>query len=91
VEPEVIECAHGDMIQDVPLAGDECPECVALGDRWVHLRVCMTCGVVGCCDSSKNRHAHRHADAAGHPIIRSLQPGESWMWCFVDEVYLAEA
>ncbi len=82
-------CDHIDLIKDdVPVNGRECAECVALGDTWVHLRVCMICGQVGCCDSSKNKRAHRHADQSGHPIIRSLQPGESWMWCFIDEVII---
>jgi CPA2 family monovalent cation:H+ antiporter-2 len=65
-----------------------CPECVALGDSWVHLRVCLTCGYTGCCDDSKNRHARHHFKAEGHPIIRSLEPGESWAWCYVDETTL---
>ena len=62
-----------------------CPECLALGDTWVHLRLCVHCGQVGCCDDSKNRHATRHAKAAEHPVIRSLEPGESWMWCNTDQ------
>ena len=81
-------CTHIEMIHDVPITGTTCPGCVELGDTWVHLRVCMTCGQVGCCDSSKNKHASWHAAAAGHPVVRSLQPGESWMWCFVDEVWI---
>lgn len=79
-------CTHLDYIKDVSLEGDVCPQCVELGDRWVHLRVCMTCGQVGCCDSSPNRHASKHANSVGHPILRSLEPGETWMWCVVDEV-----
>ncbi|MEO6927866.1 MAG: UBP-type zinc finger domain-containing protein [Casimicrobiaceae bacterium] len=62
-----------------------CEECLALGDTWVHLRLCVHCGHVGCCDSSKNRHATRHFAATGHPVIRSLEPGEDWLWCFEDE------
>lgn len=84
------ECSHLGMIRSVPLEGDVCPECVASGDRWVHLRACMTCGFIGCCDSSKNKHSHQHADSAAHPIVRSIESGEDWMWCYVDEVYLAE-
>jgi len=61
---------------------DVCLECLALGDTWVHLRVCMTCGHVGCCDSSKNRHATRHAAAQAHPVIRSAEPGEAWAYCY---------
>ena len=63
-----------------------CDECVALGDDWVHLRSCLTCGHVGCCDDSKNKHATRHFRATSHPVIRSLEPGERWLWCYVDEV-----
>jgi len=63
-----------------------CLECLALGDSWVHLRLCMHCGHVGCCDDSKNRHATKHFHSTKHPIIRSLEPGETWGWCFVDEV-----
>ena len=85
---EMGKCEHGSMIREVSFEGDECPECVAVGDEWVHLRVCMTCGQIGCCDSSKNKHSHRHADSAGHPIARSIEPGESWMWCYLDEVFL---
>jgi uncharacterized UBP type Zn finger protein len=63
-----------------------CEECLAMGDSWVHLRMCTECGHVGCCDSSKNRHASQHYRATKHPIIRSLEPGEAWGWCFVDEL-----
>jgi uncharacterized UBP type Zn finger protein len=63
-----------------------CEECVKMGDRWVHLRLCMDCGHVGCCDSSKNKHATKHFHATKHPVIRSVEPGESWTWCYVDEV-----
>ena len=59
-----------------------------MGSRWQHLRMCMTCGHVGCCDSSPNRHASKHYASSGHPIVRSLEPGEKWMWCFEDEVML---
>ncbi len=63
-----------------------CTECQKTGDEWVHLRVCMSCGEVGCCDSSKNRHATKHYERTGHPVVRSMEPGERWMWCYVDEV-----
>jgi uncharacterized UBP type Zn finger protein len=63
-----------------------CEECLKTGDEWVHLRLCLTCGHVGCCDSSRNRHATKHFRSGGHPVIRSFQPGERWRWCFVDEV-----
>ena len=76
-------CEHAQTITGVqPEAEGVCPECVALNDSWVHLRVCMTCGHVGCCDSSKNQHATRHARASAHPIIRSLEPGEDWIYCY---------
>ena len=81
-------CTHLDRIE-VTLLPDEiggCEDCLAIGDSWVHLRMCMTCGKIGCCDSSPNRHATRHANASGHPIIRSAQPGEDWSWCYIDEV-----
>jgi uncharacterized UBP type Zn finger protein len=82
-------CSHLDQIQVTPpdradVAG--CEECLKTGDRWVHLRVCLTCGKVGCCDSSPNKHASRHAASDGHPIIRSMEPGETWCWCFVENV-----
>jgi uncharacterized UBP type Zn finger protein len=74
----------------VPDSLDTCPDCVAIGDTWVHLRVCLGCGHVGCCDNSKNRHATRHFHATGHPVIQSLQPGETWRYCYVDDVYLSK-
>lgn len=64
-----------------------CDRCVALGDTWVHLRSCLECGLVGCCDNSKNRHARRHWEESGHPIVRSIEPGESWRYCFEDQVF----
>lgn len=62
-----------------------CQECIALGDTWVHLRTCLTCGHVGCCDSSKNHHATKHFHATQHPVIASAQPHEHWLWCYIDE------
>jgi uncharacterized UBP type Zn finger protein len=79
-------CEHLDQIRVLATDRLECDACVRAGDPWVHLRLCMTCGMVGCCDSSKNRHASRHAAEAGHPIAGSLEPGEAWQWCYVDEV-----
>jgi uncharacterized UBP type Zn finger protein len=81
-------CAHLDQIQiiDPPSEIPGCEECLQIGGRWVHLRMCMTCGHIGCCDSSPNRHASKHAGATAHPIVRSAQPGEDWSWCYVDEV-----
>ena len=81
-------CTHFAQIQvtelPAPLAG--CEECLKTGGRWVHLRMCLTCGKVGCCDSSPSRHATAHAHESGHPIIRSAETGEDWSWCYVDEV-----
>jgi hypothetical protein len=63
-----------------------CEDCLAIGGRWVHLRVCRECGHIGCCDSSPNRHATKHARASGHPIVTSVEPGEDWSYCYVDDV-----
>ncbi|HEX7045250.1 MAG TPA: UBP-type zinc finger domain-containing protein [Burkholderiales bacterium] len=67
----------------------ECEECVKTGDSWVHLRTCQECGVTLCCDSSRNRHASRHARASAHPVIASAQPGEHWLYCYPDDVFAA--
>jgi Zn-finger in ubiquitin-hydrolases and other protein len=84
------QCTHLDQIQiDPPESVAGCEECLKMGTPWVHLRTCMTCGHVGCCDSSPNRHATRHSGESGHPIIRSAEPGEDWSWCYVDEVAFA--
>jgi uncharacterized UBP type Zn finger protein len=81
-------CTHLDhvLVTQLPDAVDGCEDCLATGDRWLHLRICLECGHVGCCDSSPNRHASAHARSAEHPIIRSLEPGEDWAWCFADQV-----
>ena len=81
-------CSHLDEIHDLERRSDGCERCLEVGDTWVHLRQCMVCGIVGCCDSSKNKHAHRHADLASHHIARSIEPGEDWMWCFADETFV---
>jgi uncharacterized UBP type Zn finger protein len=65
-----------------------CEECLKMGDTWMHLRMCLTCGKVGCCDSSKNRHARVHFNETGHLLIQSAERGENWRWCYIDEVYL---
>jgi uncharacterized UBP type Zn finger protein len=82
------ECAHTDSIEvtDLPESVDGCEECLEAGGQWCHLRMCLTCGHVGCCDSSPGRHASAHARSTDHPIMRSLQPGEDWCWCFEDEL-----
>ena len=77
-------CAHVELIRAVAPRARGCEECLELGQRWVHLRMCLVCGHVGCCDSSPNRHATAHFASTGHPVMRSVEPGESWRWCFVD-------
>jgi uncharacterized UBP type Zn finger protein len=83
-------CTHLDRIRVTQTDTDVCPECVRAGDVWVHLRMCLECGHVGCCDSSKNRHATRHFQATQHPLVRSLEPGERWVWCYADELVPGE-
>ena len=80
-------CSHLDGIRDVTPSARGCEECLKIGSRWVHLRVCRTCGHVGCCDDSPNRHATKHFRATGHPIIEGYDPPEGWGWCHVDEVF----
>lgn len=81
-------CTHLDQVLLLepaePVAG--CEECLRTGGRWVHLRMCQTCGQIGCCDSSPGRHASKHAAEASHPVLRSVEPGEQWSWCVIDEV-----
>jgi uncharacterized UBP type Zn finger protein len=81
-------CTHLDQIQitQLPEAVDGCEDCLASGSEWLHLRICLQCGRVGCCDDSPNRHATVHASHTDHPIIRSLEPGEDWSWCYIDEL-----
>lgn len=87
-----VACAHLASIKHVePRTPAGCEECLALGDRWVHLRLCMSCGHVGCCDNSKNKHARKHFSSGGHPIIRSFEPGERWLFCFPDDMVVGEA
>jgi monovalent cation/proton antiporter MnhG/PhaG subunit len=78
-------CTHLHWVQLEDTTTHVCAECLKLGDTWVHLRLCLSCGEVGCCDSSKNRHARKHFLASGHPIMRSIEPGEEWRWCYVDQ------
>ncbi len=87
-----MKCRHLSSIQDVePRTPEGCEDCLAIGDRWVHLRLCMSCGHVGYCDDSKNRHARVDASSSGHPIVRSFEPGETWRYCFVDDALVGEA
>ena len=81
-------CTHLGQIRDVEPSAEGCEECLQMGDTWVHLRECLSCGHVGCCDSSKNKHATKHFRATEHPIVQSFQPGEDWIWCYVDEVVM---
>ncbi len=81
-------CTHLEMIEvtQLPESVEGCEDCLRTGSVWLHLRICLTCGHVGCCDDSPNRHATAHARSAGHPLIRSLEPEEEWTWCYEDEV-----
>jgi uncharacterized UBP type Zn finger protein len=82
------ECTHLDQIKitELPESVEGCEDCLATGDPWLHLRICLGCGKVGCCDDSPNRHATAHAESSGHPLIRSLESGEDWSYCFVDDL-----
>ena len=78
-------CTHLDQVSDVTPNSEGCEECLAAGDWWVHLRMCMSCGHIGCCDTSPEQHATAHFEATGHPVIQSFEPGEDWFWDFRDE------
>ena len=80
------DCTHLDQIREVEPSADGCEDCLRTGGSWVHVRLCLSCGHVGCCDSSPSRHATAHAHQTDHPIVRSFEPGEGWRWCYVDEV-----
>ena len=81
-------CSHLNAITTIKHAiQHQCDECVKSGDQWVHLRTCQQCGATLCCDSSPNRHATRHAQASGHPVIASAEPGERWLYCYPDEIF----
>jgi uncharacterized UBP type Zn finger protein len=81
-------CTHLDSItvMELPDHVAGCEDCLREGGVWLHLRICLECGHVGCCDDSPNRHATAHRGSSGHPLIRSLEPGEDWVWCYEDEV-----
>jgi hypothetical protein len=81
-------CSHLDTIRPVTPSADGCEDCLAIGATWFHLRMCMACGKVGCCDQSPNRHATAHVRESGHPIIRSAEPGEEWAYCYPDDFYM---
>jgi len=84
-------CTHTDLIKFTKTQKRGCEDCLKTGDRWVHLRLCLVCGHVACCDSSKNKHATKHFHATKHPVMRSIEPGESWIWCYVDDMIAGEA
>jgi len=79
------QCEHLDQIKKTPPTTSGCEECMKTGDSWLHLRLCESCGHVGCCDSSQNKHATKHFRATKHPVIKSFQPGENWRYCYIDE------
>ena len=81
-------CTHIDQIREVTPSAQGCEDCLKIGSWWVHLRECQICGHVGCCDSSPNQHATKHFHATQHPIVQSFEPGEDWLWCYVDEVLI---
>jgi uncharacterized UBP type Zn finger protein len=81
-------CAHLDQIRQVSPNSSGCEECLKLGWKWVELRMCLVCGHVGCCDSSRGRHATGHFQSTGHPVMESNESGENWRWCYVDQTYL---
>lgn len=84
-EAAMAGCTHLDQVREVePSTLEGCEDCLRIGGRWLHLRECLVCGHVGCCDSSPNKHATAHFRATGHPIVRSFEPGEDWGWCYVD-------
>lgn len=86
-----ITCRHRDLDTHPAPHTRGCEECLKSGDTWVHLRLCLVCGHVGCCDSSKNKHATRHYHATQHPLVRSLERGEQWAWCYADEEFFEQA
>ena len=85
------ECTHLDTVEitELPEEVAGCAVCLEAGGQWCHLRICLECGNVGCCDSSPGRHATAHARESGHPIMRSIQPGENWAWCYEDQLLMA--
>ena len=85
---KMAECIHTTEIREVEPSADGCEECLKTGDQWVHLRMCLVCGHAGCCDSSKNKHATKHYHHTHHAIVQSLQPGEDWRWCYVDNEFV---
>jgi hypothetical protein len=87
VNPVAVD-PHLELVRPVTPRAPGCEECMRLNTPWVHLRLCLTCGHVGCCDSSPLKHARKHAYAVGHPIVRSLEQDENWRWCFLHETFV---
>ena len=85
---EIRPCSHVELIQKVEPSAEGCEECLKDGDWWVHLRLCLICGHVGCCNSSPNKHAMKHYLETNHPVIESFEPNEDWLWCYEDESYI---
>jgi uncharacterized UBP type Zn finger protein len=86
------QCSHLDQVRDVdPRTPDGCEECLKMGTSWVHLRMCLSCGHIGCCDQSQGKHATKHFHSSNHPIIRSYEPGDDWGWCYVDDLFMEPA
>ena len=89
-DPDTQKCSHLNAIQDVTPSAEGCEKCLQSGDTWVNLRLCLTCGHVGCCDNSKNKHASKHYRETHHPIIVSFEAGEDWLWCYPDEIMFSQ-
>ena len=84
MKPDI--CEHLAAVENTPKVTGGCEDCLAVGDDWVHLRFCVTCSKIGCCNDSKNRHATKHANETGHPVMRTAEPWENWAWCVPDEM-----
>ena len=85
-------CKHLDQVRDVePNTPGACEDCLKIGGRWVHLRVCLICGHAGCCDNSPNRHATKHYHETTHPLMRSMEPGEDWGFCYPEDLFIEPA
>jgi uncharacterized UBP type Zn finger protein len=81
-------CSHLDQIKEVTPSAAGCEDCLKTGGWWVHLRICRICGYVGCCDQSPSKHATKHFYKTNHPIIQSIEPGEDWLWCYIDKMVI---
>ena len=81
-------CTHLEQSKEVTPSADGCEDCLKSGGRWLHLRLCMECGHVGCCDNSPGRHATKHFQQTSHPVIKSFEPDEEWGWCYLDELFV---